>query len=61
MLKNSKILRGIIICVLLICTIYLVYSIISNPFGQDNIMLAIATAAGFILLGTYKNGGKDKQ
>ncbi|MCD2503343.1 MAG: hypothetical protein PUJ05_03820 [Clostridium sp.] len=60
MFKNSKILRGIILGILLICTIYLVYSIISNPLGQHDIMLAIAISAGFISLGTDTNGGKNK-
>ena len=60
MFKNSKILRGIILGILLICTIYLVYSIISNPLGQHDIMLAIAISAGFISLGTDTHAGKNK-
>lgn len=60
MFKNSKILRGIILGILLICTIYLVYSIISNPLGQHDIMLALAVSAGFISLGTDNNRGKNK-
>ncbi|MBM6861330.1 hypothetical protein H9X78_12780 [Clostridium saudiense] len=60
MFKNSKSSRGIIIGILLMCTIYLVYSIISNPLGQHDIMLALAVSAGFISLGTDKNDGKDK-
>lgn len=60
MFKNSKIGRGIILGILLICTIYLVYSIISNPLGQHDIMLALAVSAGFISLGTDNNRGKNK-
>lgn len=60
MFKNSKILRSIILGILLICTIYLVYSIISNPLGQHDIMLALAVSAGFISLGTDNNGDKNK-
>ncbi len=60
MFKNSKIWRGIILGILLICTIYLVYSIISNPLGQHDIMLALAVSAGFISLGTDNNRGKNK-
>lgn len=60
MFKNSKILRGIILGILLICTIYLVYSIISNPLGQHDIMLALAVSAGFISLGTDNNSDKNK-
>lgn len=60
MFKNSKILRSIILGILLICTIYLVYSIISNPLGQHDIMLALAVSAGFISLGTDNNSDKNK-
>lgn len=60
MFKNSKIWRGIILGILLICTIYLIYSIISNPLGQHDIMLALAVSAGFISLGTDNNRGKNK-
>ena len=56
MTRNRKILRGIIIGILCICTVYLVYSIISNPFGQkDNIMFVLAVTAGFIALASNKN------
>ena len=41
--------------------IFITYSITLNPFGQDNIMLALTTTAGFILLGNDKNNSKDKQ
>lgn len=60
MLKNRKVLRGIAIGMLLICTIYLVYSIISNPFGGQDIMLALAVTAGFISLGTDKSENKGE-
>ena len=60
MLKNRKVLRGFAICLLLICTGYLVYAIISNPFGEQDIMLALAVTAGFISLGSNKNEDKGE-
>ncbi len=54
--KNRKILRGIILAVLLICTAFLVYSIVTNPFGEHDIMLALAVTAGFIALEDNKVG-----
>ncbi|MDU4939338.1 MAG: hypothetical protein E6X34_12845 [Clostridium sp.] len=54
MSKNRKILRGIILAVLLICTVFLVYSIVTNPFSEHDIMLALAVTAGFIALGNDK-------
>ena len=54
MAKNRKILRGFILTVLLICTAFLVYSIVTNPFGEHDIMLALAVTAGFIALGDDK-------
>lgn len=60
MSKNKKILRGIILAILLICTTFLVYSIITNPLGEHDIMFALAVAAGFIALGTDKNGRKKE-
>lgn len=60
MSKNRKILRGIAIGILCICTVYLVCSIISNPFGEQDIMFALAVTAGFIALGSDKNGDKGE-
>lgn len=59
MSKNRRILRSIILTVLLICTAFLLYSIVKNPLGEHDIMLALAITSGFIALG---NGGvgKDK-
>ena len=54
--KNKKILRGVILTVLLICTAFLVYSILKNPWGEHDIILALAVTAGFIALGTDKVG-----
>lgn len=59
MFRNIKILRGIIVFILLICTVYLIYSIVSNPLGEHDIMLALAVTAGFILLGV-RNSKTDK-
>ncbi|MBU5484156.1 hypothetical protein KQI86_07425 [Clostridium sp. MSJ-11] len=56
MSKNRKILRGIILAVLLICTAFLVYSIVTNPLGEHDIMLALAVTVGFIALGDDKVG-----
>ena len=52
MFKNKNILRGIILAILLLCTAYLVYSIIVNPLGEHDIILALAVTAGFIALGS---------
>ncbi len=60
MLKNRRFLRGFAIGILLICTVYLVYSIISNPFGEQDIMFALAVTAGFIFLGSNKKEDKDE-
>lgn len=54
MLKNRKVVRGIILFILLICTVFLVYSIVTDPLGEHDIMLALAVAAGFIALGEDK-------
>lgn len=53
-MKDGKIIRGIILTVLLICTAFLIYSILSDPFGEHEIMLALAVTAGFIALGEGK-------
>ena len=58
--KNRKFLSCIIICILLICTVYLVYSIVSNPLGKQDIILALAVTAGFISLGIDKSGRKGR-
>lgn len=54
MFKNKNILRGIILAILLLCTAYLVYSIIANPLGEHDIILALAVTVGFIALGQDK-------
>ena len=58
MSKNSRIVRGIILAILLICTVFLVYSIVTDPLGEHDIMLALAVAAGFIALGNDKSEKK---
>lgn len=55
MLKKRKIVRRIILVILLICTAFLFYSIVTNPFGKHDIMLALAVTAGFIALGYDKD------
>ncbi len=54
MFKNRNILRGIILAILLLCTAYLVYSIIVNPLGKHDIIFALAVTVGFIALGQDK-------
>lgn len=58
-MKNRKILRGIILTILLLCTAFLVYSIIVNPLGKHDIILALAVAAGFI--GLSADGKKSNR
>lgn len=40
----------ILLAILVICTGYLLYSIVSDPFGEHDIFLALALTAGFIAL-----------
>lgn len=54
MFKNRNIVRRIILAILLLCTAYLVYSIIVNPLGEHDIILALAVTVGFIALGQDK-------
>ena len=49
-MKDKKIIYGIVLAVLLICTAFLFYSILTNPFGEHDVMLALAITAGFIAL-----------
>ena len=50
-MKESKIIRRIILVILLICTAFLIYSIMTNPLCEHDIMFALAVTAGFIALG----------
>ena len=60
MFKNRKVVRGIILAVLLLCTAYLLYSIIANPLGEHDIILALAVTAGYIAFsGDKKKGDKS--
>lgn len=54
MFRNRNIVRRIILAILLLCTAYLVYSIIVNPLGEHDIILALAVTVGFIALGQNK-------
>lgn len=58
MFKNKNIVRRIILAILLLCTAYLVYSIIVNPLGEHDIILALAVTMGFISLGQDKKKEK---
>ena len=46
-MEKRKIVRGIILAVLLVCAVFLIYSIVTDPLGEHDIMLALA---GFIAL-----------
>ena len=48
--EKRKIVRGIILAVLLVCAVFLIYSIVTDPLGEHDIMLALAVTAGFIAL-----------
>lgn len=58
MSEKRKIIRGVILTVLLICTVFLVYSIVTDPLGKHDIMFALSITAGFLALGYDK--GKEK-
>lgn len=60
MSESRKVLRGIAIGVLLICTVYIVYSIIKDPLGKHDIMFALVVTAGFIALGSNKKGRSEE-
>lgn len=49
-MEKRKIVKKIVMVVLLICTAFLIYSIVQNPLGEHNCMLALAITAGFIAL-----------
>ncbi len=53
-MEKRKIVRGILLAILLICTVFLIYSIVTDPLGKHDIMLALAVTAGFIALGQDK-------
>ena len=48
---------GIILTILLVCTMFLIYDIVTAPLGEHNMMLALAITAGFVALGQKR---KDK-
>ena len=41
-MEKRKIVRGIILAVLLVCAVFLIYSIVTDPLGEHDIMLALA-------------------
>lgn len=53
-MEKRKIVRGVILAVLLVCTVFLIYSIVTDPLGEHDIMFALAVTAGFIALGQDK-------
>ena len=56
-MKKRKIVRGIVLTMLLICTVFLIYSLVTDPLGEHDIMFALAITAGFIALGLDKKKG----
>ena len=58
MFKNTNIAHEILLAVLLLCTAYLVYLIIVNPWGKHDIIHALKFTIGFISLGQDKK--KDR-
>ena len=57
-MEKRKIVRGIILAVLLVCAVFLIYSIVTDPLGEHDIMLALAVSAGFIALEQDKRKGR---
>ena len=53
-METRKIVRGIILAVLLVCTVFLIYSIVTDPLGEHDIILPLSVTAGFIALGQDK-------
>lgn len=53
-MKKRKIVRGILLTILLICTAFLIFSLVTDPLGEHDIMFALAVTAGFIALGIDK-------
>ena len=59
-MKYRRIIRGIILTALLICTAFIVYSIVTDPIGEHNIMFMLAVLGGFIALGEDKKKEKHQ-
>ena len=53
-MEKRKIVRGILLAILLISTVFLIYSIVTDPLGKHDIMLALGVTAGFLALGQDK-------
>ncbi|MGG5461653.1 hypothetical protein [Clostridium sp. B9] len=51
MVKSEKVLERIIMTVLLICTVIILYSLISNPFGDHSVIFPLVVSAGFVTIG----------
>ena len=49
-MEKRKIVRGIILAIPLVCTVFLIYDIVTAPLGEHNMMLALAITAGFVAL-----------
>lgn len=56
--EKRKIVRGVILAILLLCTAFLMYSIVTDPLGEQDIMLALAVTAGFLALGQDRKKGR---
>lgn len=54
MLKNRKIVYGLAIAILLVCTGYIIYRLVSNPLDTSILIPAIVVTGGFYMLGSSK-------
>lgn len=50
MSKKGKIIRGIVLMILLIGTVYILYSMVRDPFDTSILFPAIAITIGFYVL-----------
>lgn len=57
-MKESKIIRRIILAILLICTEFLIYSIVTNPLGEHDIMFASGCYCGIYCIRAKQGKGK---
>ena len=60
-MEKRKIVRGIILAVLLVCAVFLIYSIVTDPLGEHDIMLALAVTAGLDRKSTRLNSSHYQQ
>lgn len=56
MLKNRKITHGAAITILLVCTGYIIYRLVTKPLDTSILIPAIVVVEGFYLLERSKRG-----